>query len=114
MLIISLFLDLGCFHYLKIVRFQALKRCIIDVLKLRRIIIIIIIFFFFFFFFFARNAPRTVHGLSLPLCNLFSFNASFFITLSKLSVLRTFDSLLGMDEGELPTTQCCQNTDYAV
>ena len=39
-------------------------------------------FFFFFFFFFARNAPRTVHGLSLPLCNLFSFHASFFITLS--------------------------------
>ena len=50
--------------------------------------------FFSFFFLRARNAPRTVHGLSLPLCNLFSFNASFFITLSKLSVLRTFDSLL--------------------
>ena len=48
----------------------------------------------FFYSNFARNAPRTVHGLSLPLCNLFSFNASFFITLSKLSVLRTFDSLL--------------------
>ena len=52
------------------------------------------IYLFIFFLNFARNAPRTVHGLSLPLCNLFSFNASFFITLSKLSVLRTFDSLL--------------------
>ena len=39
------------------------------------------------------RAPRTVHVLSLPLCNLLPFNTSCFITWSKLAVLRTFCSL---------------------